>query len=345
MRRQSLLWPLDDGVTRRQLAGLIALAIAATPTDGRAQQSGKTFRLAVLTRPGQDTDLTAGTHLRYWGAWRDELKRLGYVEGRNLVIERRSVGEEMGRDAFVRLVDGLKADVIFAAAQNIAAKAAGLRVPVVTPALDPVGIGLAESLSRPGGNVTGPSLDAGIETGAKRLGLLKEIVPTASRLAMLSLRQYWEGTFSVSLRNAALQAGLHPVGAPIDPPMDEEKYRRLFAEMARDGVDSIYVSPSVENLAFARLVAELSAAARWPTVCFWRENVEAGGLMAYAVDLVDIYRRSARYIDRLMNGATAATMPFEQPTRFELVINLRTAKALGLTIPPLVLARADEVIE
>jgi len=333
-----------DEMKRRALAGFLALAPFAMPTDGRAQQGGRRFRLAVLTRPGQDTDLTPGKQLPYWLAWRDELRRLGYVEGRNLVIERRSIAEEMSRDELARLVDGLAPDVIFAPAQNIAAKAAGLRVPVVTSALDPVGAGLAESLARPGGNVTGLSLDAGLE-GAKRFGLLKDVAPAASRIAVLALRQYWEGKASAPIRDAAPQAGLSPVGAPLDPPMDEAGYRRVFAEMARNGVDAVYVSPSIENLAHARLVAELAVAAKWPTLCFWRDNVEAGGLMSYSVDIVEIWRRAAQYIDRLMNGATAATLPFEQPTRFELVLNLRTARALGLTIPPLVLARADEVIE
>lgn len=135
------------------------------------------------------------------------------------------------------------------------------------------------------------------------------------------------------------------ISAPLDPPMDEVKYRRLFADMAHNAVDSIYVSPSVENLAHARLIGELAIGQKLPTICFWRENVQAGGLMAYAVDLVDIWRRGAQYIDRLLKGARAADLPFEQPTKFELVLNSKTAKALGLTIPPLLLARADELIE
>ena len=135
------------------------------------------------------------------------------------------------------------------------------------------------------------------------------------------------------------------IGAPLDTPMNEAMYRRLFANIAREGVDSIYVSPSVENLAHAQLIAELAVEARLPTMCFWRENAEAGGLMAYAVDLVEIWRRAAGYVDRVLKGARPADLPIDQPTNFELVINMKTARALGLTIPLSILARADEVIE
>ena len=218
-------------------------------------------------------------------------------------------------------------------------------IPVVTTALDPVGIGLAASLARPGGNVTGLGLDAGLETLAKRFELLKQVAPAASRVAVLSLRQFWEGHWGNPIRNATGQLGMTAIGAPLDPPMDDAKYRLLFADMARHTVDSIYISPSVENLAHARLIGELAVGARLPSICFWRENVQAGGLMAYAVDLVDIWRRAAQYIDRLLKGAKAADLPFEQPTKFDLVVNIGTARALSLTIPPLILARADEVIE
>jgi putative ABC transport system substrate-binding protein len=238
-------------------------------------------------------------------------------------------------------------DVIFAAAQNIAEafKSPATTIPVVTTALDPVGIGLVASLARPGGNVTGLSLDAGLETLAKRVALLKEAVPKVSRLAIMSLRQYWEGTYSSPMRDAARQVGLTAIGAPLDAPMNEAMYRRLFAHIARDGGDSIYVSPSVENLSYAQLIADLAVEARLPTMCFWRENAQAGGLMAYAVDLAERWRHAAGYIDRILKGAKPADLPIDQPTKFELVVNQKTAKALGLIIPPSIFARADEVIE
>ena len=147
------------------------------------------------------------------------------------------------------------------------------------------------------------------------------------------------------MRDAAQKAGLTAIGAPLDSPMNETMYRRLFAKIVRDGGDAIYVSPSVENLTHAQLIAELAVEARLPTVCFWQENAHAGGLMAYAVDLVDIWRRAASYVDRILKGAKPADLPIYQPTKFELVINLKTAKALGLTVPPALLAVADEVIE
>ena len=329
---------------RRELVGVLT-GVVAPASVGRAQ--GRTYSLVVLTRPGQDTDLTRDTGFRYWKAWRDELQRLGYVEGQNLAIERYSVGNDIPRDEVVRLVEKLKPDVIYAAAQNLAEmlKTHAAAPPVVTTALDPVGTGLAASLGRPGANVTGLSLDAGLETMAKRFDLLKEIAPMTSRIGVLSLRQYWEGRLTNPIRDAAQQVGMTAIGAPLDPPMDEVKYLRSFADMARSAVDSIYVSPSVENLAHARLIGKLAIGHKLPTMCFWRENVEAGSLMAYAVDLVAIWRRAAQYIDRLLKGAKAADLPFEQPTKFELIINLKTAKALGLTVNSNLLARADEVIE
>lgn len=329
---------------RRQIGGL-ALAALSSPLFAQAQS--RVYRLAVLTRPGQDTDLSSNTGFRYWQAWKEELKRLGYIEGQNLLIERYSIGNEMPQDEVVRLIGKFRPDVIFAAAQNLAErlKSDATAIPVVTNALDPVGIGLAASLGRPGGNVTGFSLDAGLETLAKRFELLKEVAPSVSRIAVLSLRQFWEGHWSNSIRNAARQVGMTAIGAPLDPPMDDVKYRRLFSEMAGNAVDSIYVSPSVENLTHARLIGELAIGHKLPTICFWRENVEAGGLMAYAVDLVDIWRRDAQYIDRLLKGARAADLPFERPTKFELVLNSKTAQALGLAIPRLMIVRADQVIE
>jgi putative ABC transport system substrate-binding protein len=335
-------------VKRRKLSTFLAAAAISPPLVARAQQGGKTYRLAVLTRAGQETDLTENTGHRYWRAWRDELHRLGYEEGTNLVIFRHAAKADLqALEELIRETVKFGPDVIYAPAQNIAVafKAPTTNIPVVTTALDPVGIGLAASLARPSGNITGLSLDAGLETLAKRVALLKEAVPTVSRMAVMALRQYWEGTYSDALRDGARQVGLTTIGAPLDTPMNDTMYRRLFTNMAREGVDSIYVSPSVENLSHAQLIAELAVEARLPTSCFWRENVQAGGLMAYAVDLADLFRRAAGYVDRILKGAEAANLPIEQPTKFDLVINLKTAKRLGINIPPLIFARADEVIE
>ena len=144
---------------------------------------------------------------------------------------------------------------------------------------------------------------------------------------------------------AAQRVGIEVIGAPLDAPVNDQTYQRAFATLMRDRADAVAVWPQSENILHGRLIAELAVQARLPTMCVLRENVDAGGLMTYSVDWSDMLRRAAGYIDLILKGANPATLPFQQPTKFLLVINLKTAKALGLTIPPSILARADEVIE
>jgi putative ABC transport system substrate-binding protein len=317
------------------------------PVVARAQQTGKVYRLAVLVRAGASTDASDRTGLRYWRAWRDELERLGYVEGKNLVLDRRSLEDDPARmGEVIRQVVKSAPDAIFAPSQNvaIALKDAGIAIPVVVTAVNPVGSGLASSLARPGGNMTGPSLDAGVELTAKRLALLKEAFPAMSRIGVPTLRAYWEGGL-LPAREAAQQVGATAIGGPLDVPVTEAGYRRVFADLRNERVDSLLLPLTVEHLQFRELIATLALEAKWPSMCSWRENAEAGALMAYSIDLADIFRRAARYMDRILKGARPAEMPIEQPTKFELVLNLRTARALALTLPPALLASADEVIE
>jgi putative ABC transport system substrate-binding protein len=193
--------------------------------------------------------------------------------------------------------------------------------------------------------MTGFSTAASREIVGKRIALLKEAVPTASKTAWLVPRRGWVGTWRALLDETA-QATRHTmIEAVLEEPVDDASYRRAFDIMTRERADSIYVTPALENLQHRRLIAALAAEARLPAVYSNRENVEAGGLMAYGVDLADLFRRSAGYVDRILKGADPAAMPFQQPTRFELVLNLKTARALGLEISPSLLGRADEVIE
>lgn len=285
---------------------------------------------------------------RHWRAWREELQQLGYVDGKNLVIDRRAVeGDRQRIDQHLREIVRLRPDVIFAPAQNLveALKAVTTTIPIVAIVADPVGSGFAKSLARPGGNITGFSIDAGLEVVVKRIALLKQIVPAASRMACLTTRPIWESRFGDMFRVAAHQVGLVMIGAPLDSPATEQEYRRVFGAMSRNRVDSLYVAPSPEHLEYRRLIAELATGAKLPAVCFYRENAEAGGLMAYSSDIEDIFRHAAVYVDRILKGADVAEMPFQQPTKFQLVINVKTAKALGITVPPILLAGADEVIE
>jgi putative ABC transport system substrate-binding protein len=332
---------------RRDIITHFGGTAATWPLAARAQPLGKTYRIAIVTRTGTGSDLEAASH-GSWQAWRDELQRLGYVEGQNLMVVRRSVGTDTAQiDMFVREVVRLKPDAIFSPAQNLveALKTATATIPIVAIAADPVGAGLAATLARPGGNVTGFSVDAGVELIGKRFVLLKEAVPTIARLAFLIPCVNWEGRWGGIGQDAARLAGIQIIAALIESPANEMEYRRVFAAMVRDGADSFYAAVALENLTYRRPIAELAAEARLPAIYAFRENVEVGGLMSYGIDLADIFRRAAGYTDRILKGANPAEMPFQQPTNFELVINLTTAKALGLTIPPSILARADEVIE
>jgi putative ABC transport system substrate-binding protein len=277
-----------------------------------------------------------------------ELRRLGYVEGQNLVVERRSGGGR--RESYpdvAREVVALRPDVIFATSGRMAeaCRAITSTVPIVTITSDPVTLGLAASLSKPGGNITGFTVDAGLEVVGKRLDLLGEIAPNATRVAFLASQQAWDGKWGRVMREAAERAGVASIAATMGDPIREPEYRRAFAVVARERAQALVVTDHAEGFANRQLIVELAAQGRLPAIYAYREFVEAGGLMAYAFDAADVVRRVANYIDRILKGTSPAELPFQQPTKFDLVINLKTAKTLGLTIPPALLLRADEVIE
>jgi putative ABC transport system substrate-binding protein len=323
-------------------------AAVAWPLALRAQQAGRISHVAVLAGGETAVDLSETSRLRQWRAWHDELRRLGYIEGRNLVIDKRSPeGDSRRIPELVRRIISAKPDVIFTPRQDAteAVRTATTTIPVVAIASEPVRLGYAASLARPGGNITGFAFDTGAEIFAKRLELLKEAVPGTSRVAQLALRHYWEGWNGNEVRKAAQRVGIGVTGAPLDAPVSEQTYRRAFATLLRDRADAVAIWPQSENILHGRLIAELAIQARLPTLCVLRENADAGGLMAYSVDLPDMFRRAAGYIDLILKGANPATLPFQQPTKFQLIVNLRTAKALGLALSDSLLTRADEVIE
>jgi putative ABC transport system substrate-binding protein len=273
------------------------------------------------------------------------LRELGYVEGQNVVIEYRSAA--WNRELLPDLADELvrlKVNVIVAVPGAIeAAREATKTIPIVVPAMgDPAATGLVASLARPGGNITGTSL-AGPEMGAKRLQLLKEAVPKISRVAVLwnpandGEKAQWRET-----QAAARALGVTARSLEVTEPKDIEK---AFATMNRQRPDALVITTSPLTTAYRPLILDFAAKKRVPTMFDRREDVEAGGLMAYGSDTPDLFRRAATYVDRILKGAKPGDLPIEQPTKFELVVNLKTAKALGITIPPSVLIRADRVIE
>ncbi len=332
---------------RRDFIPAIGTAVA-WPLAPRAQQAGKISRVAVLAGGETAADLSETSRLGHWRAWHDELRRLGYVEGRNLLIDKRSPeGDSRRIPELVRQIISAKPDVIFTPRTDAseAIRNATKTIPIVAITSEPVGLGYAESLARPGGNVTGFAFDAGREIFAKRMDLLKEAAPGTSRVAQLTPRHYWEGRFGDQVQKAGPSVGITVIGAPLDAPINEHSYRRAFAALSRDRADAVSVWPQAENVLHGHLIAELAVQARLPTMCVLRENADAGGLMAYSVDLAEMFRRAAGYVDLILKGANPATLPFQQPTKFQLIVNLRTAKALGLTFSDSLLTRADEVID
>lgn len=331
---------------RRRAFITILGSIAAWPLAARAQRrTGRLHRLAVLASANSTAEMKASPH---WQAFFDELLRLGYREGENLTVERRTAeGDARRFPDLARELVRLRPDVIYATSNRAVAalKAATQTIPIVAIVGDPVGAGFAASLARPGGNISGFSVEPGLEIMGKRIALLKEIVPTASRIAYLTARIWWEGRYGAIWREAARREDLKSVDAAFAYPADEAEFRRVFAAMVRNRVDLLDVGPTPEAYRHRDLIVKLAAEARLPAIHPSRQHVEAGGLMAYAYDEIDTFRRSASYVDLMLKGADPAELPFQQPSKFELIANLKTAKELGLAIPESILLQADKVIE
>jgi putative ABC transport system substrate-binding protein len=290
---------------------------------------------------------TQGPHFGV-DAFRQGLRELGWAEGRNIVIDYRFAEGRLDRlpDLAAELVR-LKVDIIVAQATPgaAAAKNATETIPIVmVPVGDPVGLGLIASLARPGGNVTGVSYSVGgLEIAGKQLELLKETLPKVRRVAVLSnpanpahalvIRE-----LNVAARSLGVQLQLLEARGP-------NEFDGAFAAMATERVGALLVVADTMFVLQRTRLADLAARSRLPAAYGWREHVEAGGLMSYGPSLRDLFRRSATFVDRILKGAKPGDLPVEQPTKFELVINLKTAKALGLTIPPSLLSRADHISE
>jgi putative tryptophan/tyrosine transport system substrate-binding protein len=335
--------PHHPGMNRRRfLLTLLAGAIAVPLTAG-AQQAAKIARIGWL-----GFDLTAATPA-FLEAFRQGLHDLGYVEGRNLVIEYRDAEGKLERlPALAAELAALKVDVIVASGtvQALAAQKATKTIPTVFLASDPVASGLVTTLARPGGNLTGVST-LGPDLVGKGLEVLKQAVPGVSPVAVLwhsgASGERMERNMVTDTEAAGRALGVQLQFAKVPSPDD---FDGAFSAMTRARVGALAVLPSVPlSIQRKRLVA-LAERNRLPALYIsMREIVAAGGLMSYGANSRDLFPRMATYVDRILKGAKPGDLPVEQPTQFELVINLKTAKALGLTIPPSLLARADQVIE
>jgi putative ABC transport system substrate-binding protein len=320
---------------------IAAGTLIAAPFAADAQQAAKIARIGYLS-----SNLADAAH--FYEAFGQGLRDLDYVEGRNLVIEYRDAGGKTERfPALAAELVALKVDVILAATTlaALAAKQATRTLPIVFPvAGDPVASGLVTSLAQPGGNATGLSLLAP-ELIGKRLELLTQAVPGVSRVAVL-----WQpGAFGDRadkdrLKEAEVAAGALGVWLHFVEARGPGDFDRAFSDMTRARAGALTVLPSGMFIGERRRLVDLAAKHRLPAVYQSRESVDAGGLMSYGPNFSDLFRRAATYVDKILKGAKPGDLPVEQPTKFELVINMKTAKALGLTIPQSVLWRADEVI-
>jgi putative ABC transport system substrate-binding protein len=316
------------------------------PLSARAQQSTKAYRIAILHPLWPVAELTESSSNRFWRELFLEIRRLGYVEGQNLVIERYS--GEGHAEIYPKLARDIVASnpnlvVAFTNRVVVPLKEATSTIPIVAMTGDPVDLGLMPSIARPGGNITGVSIDAGSEIWGKRLELFREVVPKISKLAILGLRQSPEVAL---MQKAAEKAGVVVVGPSYLEDASEAEYQRVFAFMSQEGADALFVDTSPELITKAQLIGELAKKYRLPAIYPFRSYIEdGGGLMAYGVDFVELFHQAARSIDKILKGAKPGDIPYYRPTKFELVINQKAAKDLGLVIPESLLARADEVIE
>lgn len=334
------------GRTRRRDMMLATGLLVAFP--GLAQTTAKTYRVGFFS---SGTRTPAGTRNVGYESFRERLRELGYVEGRNLAIEQR-YGE--GRpellaqraDELVRL----NVDVILATTTTATAAAARATktIPIVMgSAANPLASGLVSSLSRPGGNITGLTLETS-ETAAKRLELLREALPGLRRVAALHPAQirsvpavaHW-------LKDTAAAAKRLGLGfTAVDLPMAErERWDDVLRKTAADGLTAATIMETPTYQANRVRLAELMQKHRIAAIFPFREQAEAGGLMAYGADLADLYRRAAEFVDQILKGAKPADLPVQQPTKFTFIVNRKTARALGLNLPPAVLARADALVD
>jgi putative tryptophan/tyrosine transport system substrate-binding protein len=328
---------------RRKFMATMAGGFLAAPLAAEAQQAAKVPRIGLLT-----LNLAASPHLRE--ALLQGLRDLGYVEGRNLVIEYRDAEGKLERfPALAAELAALKVDVIVTAGGTpaaLAAKQATRTLPIVFAGVgDAVASGLVTSLARPGGNVTGLSVLAP-ELVGKWLELLTQAVPGVSRVAVLWQPGFLpEHTEKDILEAADVAARALGVRVQFVEARGPEDFDRAFSDMTRARAGALTVLGSTMLFGERRRLVALAAKNRLPAVYSAREFVDAGGLMAYGANVADVFRRAATYVDKILKGAKPGDLPVEQPTKFELVINLKTAKALGLTIPQSLLGRADQVIQ
>ncbi|GLR91559.1 ABC transporter substrate-binding protein [Bradyrhizobium iriomotense] len=325
---------------RDLLAGLLATTTASAL---RAAEPNKIYRLAIVSTVADLSETGMYKPLFV------ELRRLGYVEGENLVVLRFSTKGDTSRyDETVRDAVSSSPDLIFVSGTShllLRVKALVRSIPVVGGMNDPIALGIVTNLARPEGNITGISVDAGIEIFGKRLGILLEVAPTASRVGFLCTEAFWNSAGGDAMRAAAHNFSVKVVGSPLQGLAQEAEYLRVLDLLQREHADGLLVTDGPQHLAHRDVIVDFAKGARLPAIYPYREYIEIGGLMAYAIDRQDVNRRFARYIDAIFKGAKPSELPIYQVDKYTTIINLKAAKMQGITIPASLVLRADEVIE
>ena len=327
-----------------------ALLLAGGTQLAQAQQRTKQHRIAIV-EAGSVASIDDPAS-RYWQAFWEELRRLGDVEGQNLTVERYSgEGRPAGYADLAREVVSRNPDLIVTVTNPItqAIRAAARATPIVLFGGDVIEGGLATSLAHPGGNITGVDVYAGVEIWGKLLQILKETALSASKVAFLALRGWGDSAEQGRGQRQVLEDASRRLQVSLIPTLIDEstpsEYQRVFAEIASERSDAMIVHARGELVRYRQLIVELAEKGRLPAIYPYREYVEAGGLMAYAIDPREFGRRLADDVHEILGGTNPGDIPIYLPTKYELVVNLKAAKAIGLTIPSTLLGRADEVIE
>ena len=319
---------------RRQFITLLGGAAVAWPLVARAQQPGKIPRIGII-----DDSL-------HWNAFRHGLRDLGYLEGQNIAFDYAygdGVPERLAEAAAALVRRPVDVIATFGTPASFAAKQATATIPIVMISIgDPVGVGLVPSLARPGGNITG-NTNLGPDVGAKRLQILKEVIPTVSRVAFLFNPDNASNVLQLEeIQAAAPTLGVTVIPVSVSPRVE---FETAFAAMVKERPDAFAVTGEPFHQIRIAWIMDFMTKNRLPAVYQLSETVRAGGLMSYGASQPDLFRRAAGYVHRILQGTKPAELPVEQPVKFELAVNLKTAKALGLELTPTFIARADEVIE
>lgn len=334
---------------RAFLAGGLCLSAWAS---GAAAQQATMRRLAIFSLAEPVALMHEKSENRYYRALFSELRRLGHIEGETFIIER------YGRETNISGPEALVADVVRSAPNvvyligpgGLLFKRQTTTIPIVAMTGDPVASGLVQSLARPGGNITGVSVDTGPSIHSKRIALLREIFPALSKLAFLALKigqtADWErGQGVIAVRAAAEAARVDLAIIPVEYPTSEAAYRNAVALVAREGANAVMVGDNPDAMTNRRMIADLIGAAGIPAMYPFAEFIDEGGLIAYSYDLVELNKRAADNIAAILGGQNAGEIPYYQAAKFEMSINLKTAMALRLAVPTTLLALADKVVE